>query len=286
VGIIAGELGDWAGQVLGCSLVVAGASIFAIAGFRAWELPAHLRLASGSGFVRVRRISIAVFLVSIGLTALFGMSWIMMGDFGEWADDALVSLATVAGTALLLLAGLNAWNVPTARIASRIAVAGSVPTALLTIASIWIESRPWTLSQSAATAVLLTAAGAYASMLALVRIAPRFYWVRKAAIGCIVPLVTVFVAAMWGIGGESAKWVSVLAVIELGLTLAVSLLGVASRTEVPRVAELRFCPECGESLLLPSGEVMFSHCNVVFSVEAAAIPQLPKAVVRAVSTVD
>ena len=90
--------------------------------------------------------------------------------------------------------------------------------------------------------------------------------------------------ALWGeFESESTlKLIAVLAILDVGITLATFALDFMGRSAPPEggVAEVCFCPRCGRRLWLPAGEVRCHHCKACFFVELRASGELPTAIAR------
>jgi NADH pyrophosphatase NudC (nudix superfamily) len=151
-------------------------------------------------------------------------------------------------------------------------------------AGICVEPRSDAFWQLTGSLCLVAIAATHASMMALARLGPRVQWVRSAALAVNVLLVAMALAAIWQVtrGDTATELLAILAIIEAGLTLAITAISAASRGSVggEGVAEICFCPRCGKRLWLPAGEIRCRHCDEVFFVELRPAGELPGAILR------
>jgi hypothetical protein len=231
-----------------------------------------------------RQVAFRILLVSIAASSLLGIIAVLGSGLGAGSGKALVTALVVSGASLLAMAAFAAWDLPAARLFSRLGVVGSTVAMILVVAGIWVEPRGEAFWQTTATAASIAVGGAHGSMLMLARLAPRYQWARTAAIAVGTLLVAAVLAAVWEVekSDNFFKVIGALAIAEASLTLTVSALRVAGHIAPPEhgVAEVCFCPRCGKRLWLPAGEVRCRHCEEAFFIELRAKGNLPDAVVR------
>jgi hypothetical protein len=229
-------------------------------------------------------MALQVLLASIAVSTLLGIVAILGDKLGHFSGHVLLASLVVAGSSLLALAWLAAWEVPAARVVSRAGVAISAIGTVLWIGGIVEEPRGDLFWQLAGSLALLAIAAAHACTLWLARLSPRAAIVRTAALACSVLLVVMLLAALWDNLKSDAgeELVAVLAIAEAGLTVAVAAIAAVSRG-APGPAgspEVCFCVRCGKSLWVPAGEVRCRHCNEAFFVELRRIDDLPDAILK------
>jgi hypothetical protein len=236
-----------------------------------------------------RRIALRVLLVSIGISSMLGILAVLGGTFGHTAGKALATSVTVSCASLIALAAFAAWELPAARVLSRVGVWCSAIAMVLIVIGLWSEAQEpfWKL---AAAVSVIAIGGAHGSMLQLARLAPKVQWPRTAALATGALLVATFLAMIWDdrSADSLAKLAAVLAIGDAGLTLAVVALHFGSRTIPPAdgVDEVCFCPRCGKRLWVPAGEVRCRHCEEAFRIELHAKGNLPDAIAREVPSTD
>jgi hypothetical protein len=234
--------------------------------------------------VTVKRVALFALLGSVAIASLLAIVGILGNGFGRLAVHALATAMVVAAGSVLALGNVGAWDLPSARVASRLGVLASCVGMIVLIACVWLEPRrdaPWLLACSLA---IVAIAATHASMMWLARIGPRMQVLRTVALAVNVLLVVMTLAAVWGKGRSDAlaEALAILAILECGLTLAIAAVAAASRAAPAGagVAEVCFCPRCGKRLWQPAGEIRCHHCDEVFLVELRPAGELPSAVLR------
>jgi hypothetical protein len=222
---------------------------------------------------------------SVAIASFLGIVGIVGDGFGTLAVHALLTALVVAGGSVLALGCVGAWELPSARVASRLGVFASCAAMAVMIAGVWLEPNGDAFWRLAGSLSLVAIAATHASMMWLARLAPRVQWLRSTALIVDVLLVAMTLAAIWEVtrGGPTAEALAILGIVEGGLTLAITAMSAASRgaqAGAP-VAEVCFCPRCGKRLWLPAGEIRCHHCDEVFFVELRPSSELPSATLRA-----
>lgn len=235
--------------------------------------------------VNAKRVALRVLLCSVAIASLLAIVGILGAGFGTLAVRALLTTLVVAAGSVLALGCVGAWELPSARGASRLGVVASCAAMAVMIAGVWLEPNGDTFWQFAASLSLVAIAATHASMMWLARLAPRVQWLRSTALVVDVLLVAMMLTAIWEVarGGAMDEALAVLAIVEGGLTLAITAMSAASRDAQAGapVAEVCFCPRCGKRLWLPAGEIRCHHCDEVFFVELRPVGELPSATLRA-----
>jgi hypothetical protein len=234
--------------------------------------------------MRVRTIALRALLISISIGSLLGIFAILGSRLGETGFKILATSFTISGASALVLASLAAWKLPAARVPSRVGVFASLVALVLVNAGMWMEFGKDDFWRVAFTFVVAGAAGAHASLLSLVRLAPRHAWMRPVAITNLVFLAAGLCAVVWAHHATDGMWklVAILAILDVAFTLATAALDFVNRASVPEggVAEVCFCPRCGRRLWQPAGEVRCGSCNAAFFIEMRPSEDLPTAVAQ------
>ncbi len=232
-----------------------------------------------------KRFALIALLTSVALASLLAIVGILGNGFGKLAVHALGTAVITACASVLSLSCINAWDLPSARVASRLGVAASCIGAVVLIGCLWLEPRteaPWL---TACSLTIVALAAAHASMLWLVRLGPRTQALRTVALVINVLLVALTLASIWSTkrhGDALAETLAILAIIACGLTLAIAAIAAVGRAMPTgeRVADVCFCPRCGKRLWVPAGEIRCRHCDEVFFIELRVAGDLPNAIVR------
>lgn len=201
----------------------------------------------------MRRWLLWLLVGSVAVNAALGIAALLSGDFGDLERNVLLTSLCVSGAGVIGLACAPAidrrrlWPAPWLGV-----LAGIAGFALL-IVGIWPADPPDWVMQLGGTLLVTAAALAWASLVSLARLAPRFRWAMPAAVVLVIVLAAMFVPLIWELGEES-EWygraLGVVAVLAAALALLVPILHRASRGEVAAEAEVGvgFCPRCGSRL--------------------------------------
>lgn len=232
----------------------------------------------------VRSIVLRVLLISIAIGAFLGILAVLGGGFGKSGYKILATSFSVAGACALVMASLSAWQLPGARLWSRVGAAGAAAGLVLFLGGIWVEVNSDSFWQVTFSLIVFGCAGAHGSLITLARLAPRHQWMRVAALANLVLLVAAVCAALWSKHESDAGWkaIAVFGILDLAFTLAVAALDLVNRSNAPEggVAEVCFCPRCGRRLWHPAGEVRCGHCKAAFFIELRPSEDLPTAIAR------
>jgi len=236
------------------------------------------------GGVNLKRVALRVLLTSVVVASSLAIVGIVGKGFGTLAVHVLVTALVVAAGSVLVLGCIGAWELPSARVASRLGVFVSCAAMVVLIAGVWCEPNGDPFWQFAASLSLVAVAATHASMMWLAQLRPRVQWLRSTALVIDVLLVAMTLAAIWDArrGDAMSEVLAILAIVEAGLTLAITAISAAMRgaRAGEAVAEVCFCPRCGKRLYLPAGEIRCRHCEEVFFVELRSAGDLPSATVR------
>ena len=230
------------------------------------------------------RIALRVLLGSIAVSCLLGIYAVLAGHFGEFEGRVLATSLAISAGSVLAMASFAAWDLPAARVPSRVGVIASLIGLAMVVLGIWTEPRGDWAWQLAGSLCVLGIAGAHISLLLLARLAPAQNWLRPAAMAVEVMLVVAILSAIWGKHPSDSLFqgLAVLAILGSGLSLATLVFHLVNRVAPPpgAVAEVCFCPRCGKRLWHPAGEVRCHHCEECYFIELRPRGDLPSAIVR------
>ena len=232
----------------------------------------------------MRRIAPRILLGSIALSCLLGIYAVLAGHFGQFEGKVLATSISISLASVLAMASFAAWELPMARLPSRIGLIGSVAGCALVIVGFWTEPHNDPVWQVAASMCLVGLAGAHVSVLLLARLAPVHHWLRPAAVAIDVMIVVATLALIWEISHESdamLRGLAVLAIVGGALSLAILVVHLVHRLAPAGTdVEVRFCPRCGKRLWHPAGEIRCHHCEEAFLIELRPTGELPNAIAR------
>jgi hypothetical protein len=224
---------------------------------------------------RLRRAALTLFFGSVALNALLGVVALAGGDFGETERRLLATSLCVTGALLLGLLCLPAWERRLLGLVPAVSAASGAVGFSLVIGSIWSSRESDTLGKLLGTLLLVAAAGALSSLLALASLPPH-----QAA---VVPTAHAL-AALGAAGGLLAIWfeidssgfargLGVVAVLLAALVVTIPVLHRLARAAVTPPADgipaVGFCPYCGAHALTGrDGVAACSDCHRRFVIHA------------------
>ena len=236
-------------------------------------------------------LALRVLLASITVACLFAMVAVLGGDMDRGAGKMFGSALVVGAASLLAMASLSGWHHAYAKNLARACLVSTVVATFGLLYLIWGDPRGDTASQIVASACAIAAACAHATILSQARLAPMYQWVRPAVIACNALLVSALMSALWSDSHRHLDGLfdvtAILAIADVGLTLATLVLHSMSRHVVPPAgaadgerAVVCYCPGCGKRLWQPAGEIVCWHCQQAFEVHPRAAGELAAAVAR------
>ncbi len=237
--------------------------------------------------MRVRTIALRALLVSIMVGSLLGILAILGSSMGKTGFKILATSFSISGASALVLASLAAWQLPAARLWSRVGAWGTLAGLTLLNVGMWIEVDKDSYWKLVFTIIVFGAAGAHESLFALARLPPRYQGLRVAGMTNLVLLACAVCATVWAEHDSDGylKLLAILAILDVTFTLAVGALDYANRSTATEggVAEICYCPRCGRRLWYPAGEIRCGHCKAAFFIELRPSEELPTAVAHAPS---
>lgn len=222
----------------------------------------------------MRRFVVWILLGSIAVNAALGIYALLVGGPGPIQGKILVTSLCFSGASALALACAPAWERGRLGPVPPVGMAASVAGFALLAASAWLEFDVEPLWKTGVTLVVLGAAAAYACLLALTRLAPRFRWAFWSALLLTFVLAGLLVSLIWGEWSSEwfSRWLGVVAVLVAAFTAATPILHRVSRQELaaPAATQARrvaFCPSCGGPVAPAADEeAACSRCGLRFRV--------------------
>src|SRR5690348_8772750 len=117
--------------------------------------------------MRVRTLVLRSLIISISLGALLGIIAILGGHLGEGALKVMITSFAIAITSVLVLPSVAAWQLPAARLWSRVGAAGTLASLAMLLAGMWIEIEGDSFWQTMLTVTVIGVTGAHGSLLTL-----------------------------------------------------------------------------------------------------------------------
>lgn len=217
----------------------------------------------------MKRLALRILIASVAVAAVLGVYALVVGKFGEVEVRILLTSLTVSGTSILGMACGVAWERRRLPVLPQAGVVLALLACALTLAGIWGEFDEKEFWKSTATAAILAAACAHASLMSLAGLAPRFRWSLASAYFLALILALSVIVLMWMESEDELAWrgVGVLSVLLSAATIAVPVFHRMSRLEggEDRPGAARFCPACGRAL--EAAPDRCAHCGARFRVE-------------------
>lgn len=222
----------------------------------------------------MRRFTVWILLGSIAVNAALGIYALLVGELGPTQGKILVTSLSFSGASMLALACAPAWERGRLGPVPPVGVAASVAGFALLAASAWLDFDVEPLWKTGYTLVVVGAAAAYASLLTLARLAPRFRWTFWSAFLLTYVLAGMFVSLTWGEWSSEwfGRWLGVVAVLVAAFTAATPILHRVSRQELAaaeqrKARRVALCPGCGSTVAAAADEeAACSRCGVRFRV--------------------
>lgn len=215
----------------------------------------------------MRRHLLAVVLASIVLNAALGIVALVLPHFNGLESKVLGTSACVTGAGVFVLACLPAWERRRLGWVPPAGMGASALGYLLLVIGVWGAGDSDVYGKSAGTVMVAAGFCVLMCVISLVRLAPAYAWVLRAAVAEAVVLGAMVVGIIWAApqGGWYPRAVGVVAVLLGASVVALPILHRASRGRVaegPAAAgaggrqapAVGFCPVCG-SAVAPVAEV-------------------------------
>lgn len=206
--------------------------------------------------INIRRIFLISLIASVSISALLGISVILLGDFGYIEVRVLMTTFTITVMSICGLACGAHLETGRGNLLPKVGIAFSLIAALMALLVIWDVLDDFEeFIRSFVTATILAIACSHLSLLSLARLDRRFAWTRAVAWFCVWALSAILLFIVWvEPAGESDivyRTLGVLAIIVAAVTVVTPVLHKLSSedTDIEKIdAEI-------ESLELRLGEL-------------------------------
>jgi hypothetical protein len=212
----------------------------------------------------VKQLSLKILIVSVILSAAFGVYALVVGDFGETEVRILLSSLTVSATSILSMACGVAWERRRVGFVPPAGALLAILTGAATLVGIWGEIEDFDNYWKPVISVgIASIACAHVSLMGLARLEARFRWAQPTAYLLALLLAAgLIVMICTEEQDETAwRWIGVLSVLLSAMTIVVPVLHRMSAQEKTTL----FCPGCGAPLPQP-GEPC-TKCGARYSIE-------------------
>jgi hypothetical protein len=226
-----------------------------------------------------KRIALWFLIISVALSALFGIVVILRGSFGDFEARVLLTTITISAASICALAAGAFWEGRNARTLPGIAVALAIFAALLIIIGIWGRIRGEEYWKFSATIGVLAIATAQACLISLAQLAPRFAWTRTIALLAILFLAALIIFTIYGEVREEGifKAMGATAILVAALTIMMPIFHRLSRTDLfgataktpisdQHLFPTVLCPRCGMTQPNSFNQITCTSCGCRFVV--------------------
>ncbi|HEX4899244.1 MAG TPA: hypothetical protein VFV61_01855 [Pyrinomonadaceae bacterium] len=225
-----------------------------------------------------KKLALWFLIVSVSLSALFGIVAIIRGNFGDFEARVMLTTVTISAASICALAAGAFWESRSTRTLPGLAVALAVFAAALIIIGIWgkISATPyWKFSVSVGVRAI---ACAQACLISLARLASRFAWTRTITLLAIFFLAALVIFALYGEVREEGyyKLMGATAILVAALTIMVPIFHRLSRGDLSSAKPSAsgdqhlfptvLCPRCGMTQSNSSTQITCSSCGCRFLV--------------------
>ena len=217
-------------------------------------------------------------LAAVSIGAALAIISLLGGDFGEVQGKVIATSFIIAGGGLLVLACMSAWEDDRLGFVPWIGSAASIAGCVLLITGMWSEldnDDAWRLT---ASLLIIGAAVALASLLAMARLEPRYRWLSATGYGVVALVAASGIGLLWWDDPPDAaiRLFGVMAVLLATVVVSVPVLHFAGRGATAgydRQLPVSHCPVCGTDLEATAGEpISCAECHTRFRVEVLALP--------------
>ncbi len=186
--------------------------------------------------MNLKRTFLYTLILSVGLSAMFGIGVLLFGDFGNFEVRVMMTTLTVTAASILGLACGAYLETGRARTMPLAGIALSIISALLTFFIIWnIADTSTIFIKVTATITLVAVSCAHLSLLSLARLDKRFVWTRTAAFVLVAILDAILLYLMWFEPDSSSDLVSriigILSILIASITVMTPVLHKLSHDE-------------------------------------------------------
>lgn len=191
--------------------------------------------------INLKRIFLYLLIGSVGLSAVFGIGVILLGDFGSFEVRVLMTTLTVTAASILGLAcgacleARRGWILPVTGIVMSLAAAAML---MLIIWDVFDESE--TFIKSAITILIIAVSSSHLSLLAIARLDRRFAWSWIAAFVFDWLLAATLLYLMWfepdGSSDFIFRLIGVLAILVAAVTVITPVFHKLSNAETGAAA--------------------------------------------------
>lgn len=226
-----------------------------------------------------KRIALWFLIISVALSAAFGIVAIISGNFGDFEGRVILTTITISAASICALAAGALWESRKARTLPGIAVALAIFSAAIIIIGVWgriSEEEYW---RFVATIGVLAIATAQACLLSLAVLAPRFAWTRILAFLAITCLASLIIFVIYGepSGDAIFKAIGATAILVAALTIMMPIFHRLSRGDLAPPQSTRIasdqhlfptvlCPRCGMTQPNSFTQITCTSCGCRFVV--------------------
>lgn len=226
-----------------------------------------------------KRIALWFLIISVALSALFGIIAILSGNFGDFEGRVILTTVTISAASICALAAGALWESRKARTLPGIAVALAVVAAAIIIIGIWARISEEEYWKFVATVGVLAVATAQSCLLSLAVLAPRFAWTRVVAVIAVFFLASLIIFVIYGdVNGEGIfKAIGATAILVASLTIMMPIFHRLSRADTLPSKSIHtasdqhlfptvLCPRCGMTQSNSYSQITCTSCGCRFVV--------------------
>jgi hypothetical protein len=207
------------------------------------QFPVKLLSESSANQVRwretmnLRKFFLYTLIVSVAISALFGIGALLLGSFGDTEIKILLTTLTISCTSILGLACGAYFETGRGKVIPLGGIASAVISAALSLPIIWInQAASIGFVKTAFTGTIVAAACAHISLVSLARLDSRFTWSLWLVYVSDAALAGIFLYIIWfePSGGSDTIWriVGVLSIVSAAITIMTPVFHKLSRKAV------------------------------------------------------
>jgi hypothetical protein len=226
-----------------------------------------------------KKIALWFLIISVALSALFGIIAIISGNFGDFEGRVILTTITISAASICALAAGALWESRSARTLPGIAVALAIFAATLIIIGVWGRISGDEYWKFTATVGVLAVATAQACLISLAQLARRFAWTRTVAFLAIFFLAALIILTIWGEIYEQGfyKAMGATAILVAALTIMMPIFHrlssadlidskIKASTSDQHLFPTVLCPRCGMTQPNSYTQITCTSCGCRFIV--------------------
>lgn len=226
-----------------------------------------------------KKVALWFLIVSVAISAVMGIIAILSGTFGEFQAKIIFTTLTISAASIGALASGALWENRNRRLLPAMGVMLALLAAVLLIVGIWLTHFSEGYWKFTASTCVLAIATAHTCLLALAKLARRFFWSRLIAFTAnyLLALLIILMIYVEPQGDFGVRVIGVTSIIVAAMTIMTPIFHRLSRgdldraraavtAETPQLFDTITCPQCGALQDNSPSEITCGTCGCKFRI--------------------